>query len=89
MIPSMARLAGVMQVALVASFALGLGGAFLPGSVGRASGILCIGVLIAAPILRVAWLSASWTRAGDRRFAFLGGALLGVLAVGAVLAFVT
>ncbi len=84
---SLQRLAGLMQVALVTAFLLALGGAFIPGGVGHASGATCIVILIAAPITRVAWLTGSWARSGDRRFALLGGALLMVLAGGAVLAF--
>ena len=88
MIPSMQRLAGLMQVMLIAAFLLALGGAFIPGRIGHACGATCIVMLIAAPILRVAWLTTAWARAGDRRFALLGGGLLTVLAVGEVLAFV-
>lgn len=87
MTPSMQRLASLMQVALMAAFALALGGAFLPGAVGRASGVACVIVLISAPILRVLWLTVSWARDGDRRFAVFGALLLSVLAVGSALAF--
>ena len=85
--PSMQRFAGLMQIALVAAFLLALGGAFITGSIGHASGYACVIVLIATPIFRVAWFTTSWARSGDRRFAALGGGLLIVLAVGAVLAF--
>lgn len=88
MIPSMQRLATLMQVALVAAFALALGGAFIPGRPGQVSGMICVVVLVAAPVIRVAWLTAAWARMGDRRFAVLGGALLTVLTAGAVLAFI-
>ena len=87
MIPGLQRLAALMQFALVTAFLLALGGAFLPGEVGHASGVACIAVLISAPILRVLWLTVSWAREGDRRFAAFGGALLAVVAVGSALAF--
>lgn len=87
MIPSLQRLAATMQGALVLAFALALGGAFVPGPVGHVSGVLCVALLISAPILRVAWFTVEWARSGDRRFAALGCVLLGVLATGAVLAF--
>jgi hypothetical protein len=87
MISSMHRLASLMQFALLAAFVLALGGAFLPGSVGHFSGVTCIFLLIVTPVVRVAWLTTSWARSGDRRFALLGGGLLVVLAVGAVTAF--
>jgi len=87
MTPGMQRLATLMQVALVVAFLLALGGAFLPGTAGRASGTLCVAVLISAPILRVLWLTVSWVRDGDLRFALFGAVLLAVLAVGSALAF--
>ena len=87
MTASMQRLATLMQVALVVAFLLALGGAFLPGTAGRVSGTFCVVVLISAPILRVLWLTMSWARAGDRRFAIFGAFLLAVLAVGSTLAF--
>jgi hypothetical protein len=87
MTASMQRLGSLMQVALVVAFLLALGGAFLPGTAGRISGTICVAVLISAPILRVLWLTVSWAREGDRRFAIFGGILLAVLAVGSTLAF--
>lgn len=81
------RLASLMQIALVAAFALALGGAFLPGRTGAILGGICIGILIGAPIVRVAWLTVDWARIGDRRFALLGLALLSVLAGGAMVSF--
>ena len=82
------RLASLMQIALVAAFAMALGGAFLPGQTGTILGGICIGILIGAPIVRVAWLTVDWVRIGDRRFALLGFALLSVLVAGAAFAFV-
>ena len=87
MIPSMQRLATLMQVALVAAFVLALGGALVPGTVGRVSGVACVVVLISAPILRVLWLTVAWARDGDRRFSAFGAVLLAVLVVGSALAF--
>ena len=85
--PGMQRLATTMQVMLVVAFLFALGGAFLPGAVGTVSGSLCVALLISAPILRVLWLTVSWARVGDRRYASFGGILLAVLAVGSALAF--
>ena len=79
-------LSSILRVGLIGAFALALGGAFIPGTVGTASAVACVALLIAAPVLRVAWLTVGWTRQGDRRFAALGGVLLGVLVASAVVA---
>lgn len=42
-------------------------------------------VLLAIPIVRVGWLAVRWWRLGDRRFALVATALLGVVALAAVL----
>ena len=73
-------LSRILQVALVLTFALALGGAFLPGTAGTISGTACIVILIAAPFLRVGWLVIDWLREKDTRFALLGCGLLAVLA---------
>ena len=81
-------LSRILQVALVLTFALALGGAFLPGTAGTVSGTACIVILIAAPVLRVAWLVVDWSREKDMRFAFLGCGLLAVLAAGGAIIFI-
>lgn len=81
-------LARILQIALFVTFALALGGAFIPGSIGDVSGTACIVILITAPVVRVGWLVVDWVRQGDRRFALLGSALLLVLATSGAIAFV-
>jgi hypothetical protein len=81
-------LSRILQAALVLTFALALGGAFLPGTLGTASGTACIVILIAAPVLRVAWLVVDWSREKDTRFAFLGCGLLAVLAASGAIIFI-
>ncbi|MTA78794.1 MAG: DUF1634 domain-containing protein [Actinobacteria bacterium] len=83
----MERLAGLMQLALITAFVLALGGAFVPGTIGHVSGVACVVLLISAPVVRVGWLTVEWARTGDRRFAAMGGVLLGVLVVSGLLAF--
>jgi len=83
----LAVLAGILRVALVVAFVLALGGAFVPGEVGRWSEIALMGVLIGAPVLRVAWLTVDWFRERDRRFAALGLVLLAVLATSGLVGF--
>ncbi len=79
-------LSKILMVALVATFVCALGGAFIPGPVGTVSGTACIVFLIAAPVLRVAWLVVDWTRTRDVKFALLGCALLVVLAASGAIA---
>jgi len=51
-----------------------------------ALGVGVIVVLVAVPLVRVAWLVQRWFRRGDLRFAAVGVALLGIAALGALLA---
>ena len=74
-----------IRVTLVASLA----GAFVPGEVGRAASGAAVGFVIAAPLLRVAWLTYRWWRWGDRAFASVAAALLLVVGTGTGLAALT
>lgn len=46
--------------------------------------VATVALLIAAPVLRVGWLGIRWWRLGDRRFALVAAALIGVVALAAV-----
>lgn len=81
-------LSKILTVALIITFACALGGAFIPGTVGHWSGTACIVILIAAPVLRVAWLVVDWTRVRDFRFALLGCGLLLVLMTSGAIALI-
>ena len=72
----------------VALFAA-LAGMILPGDAGRAGAATAVGLVIAAPLVRVSWLSYRWWRWGDRAFGAVAGSLLLIVGIGAVLAFVT
>jgi hypothetical protein len=72
-------------VALVAASAA----IVLPGDAGRATAAAAVGLVIAAPLVRVSWLSYRWWRWGDRAFAAVAASLLLIVGIGAVLAFVT
>lgn len=48
-----------------------------------AVGVMLV-VLIGWPLVRVAWLVGDWWHVGDRRYAAIGVALLGVVVAGAV-----
>ena len=72
-------------VALVAALAAMV----LPGDAGSAAAAAAVGLVIAAPLVRVSWLSYRWWRWGDRAFATVAASLLLIVGIGAVLAFVT
>ena len=63
----------------------GVLGAVLPGDAGTAVATAAVAAVVAAPLLRVAWLVYRWTQERDRRFVVLGSAVLGVIAAGAAL----
>jgi hypothetical protein len=44
-----------------------------------------MGAVIAAPLLRVAWLIFRWSQEGDYRYVAIGLGLLSVIAAGAAL----
>ncbi len=75
-----------MRVALAAVAVLALGGALGPGDVGWWCAVAAIGVLVAAPLVRVVWLVRRWIRRGDPRFAAVGCGVLAIIAAGVVLA---
>lgn len=80
------QLVAFLRGALVLALLLALGGVVLPGDAGRYSGVALVAILVAVPVVRVAWLLVRWVRRGDPRFAAAAAALLAVVAVGAVAA---
>ncbi len=64
---------------------VGVLGAVLPGAVGTGVATTAVGAVMAAPLLRVAWLVFRWSQEHDRRFVTVGLGLLSVIALGAVL----
>ena len=73
------------RVALVAALAATV----IPGEIGRAASAAAVGLVIAAPLLRVSWLAYRWWRWGDRAFASVAASLLLVVGTGAAIAFLT
>jgi hypothetical protein len=69
-----------------AVLAAALLGAARPGRGGTAVAVVVVGVVIATPLLRVAWLVWRWHQEHDRRFVGVGTALLAVIGAGAALA---
>lgn len=72
--------------ATTAAFVLSVVGAFTSGRFGTAARGAAIGIVVGLPLLRVVVVGGHWWRIGDRRFAALAFALLGVVAAGALLA---
>jgi O-antigen ligase len=73
------------RVTLVAALA----GTFIPGHTGRSASAAAVGLVIAAPLLRVSWLSYRWWRWGDRLFASVAASLLLVVGTGTGIALLT
>jgi hypothetical protein len=73
------------RLALVAALA----GTVVPGGWGRSASAAAVGFVIAAPLLRVAWLAYRWWRWGDRRFASVAASLLLVVGTGTAIALLT
>ena len=72
----------LVQAGAAAALVLGVLGAALPGDAGTATATAAVSVVIAGPLLRVAWLSGRWLRKGDVRFAVLAAVLLAVVGAG-------
>lgn len=86
---SPARQAAIQRltiVALVPAVGAAVLALVLPGTAGTAAGAVMVGVLVAAPVLRVAWLAVRWARRGDIRFTLVASGLLTVILAGSVIA---
>jgi hypothetical protein len=64
-------------------------GVLLPDRVGTAASAIAVSIVVAVPLIRVAWLAIRWYRRGDRRYAAVAAGLLLIVAMGSVLALVT
>jgi len=73
------------RITLVAALA----GTVIPGDTGRRASAAAVGLVIAAPLLRVSWLAYRWWRWGDRLFASVAASLLAVVGAGAAIALLT
>lgn len=81
------RLVGLLlRVAVPVAFAAAVAGTFTSGRISRTFGGVAVGVVVAAPLLRVAVLGAHWARRSDVRFAVAAAGLLVVAGSGALLA---
>ena len=78
------RLAAVFRVTAIAVFAFAVTGALAPGAAGLVFDRIAVGLVIAAPLLRVALAGVGFVRERDWRFALASAGLLAVIAVGAL-----
>jgi hypothetical protein len=74
-----------LRVAVVVTFLASVTG-LLPDPVGETAGWVAVGVVVAMPLARVAWLGSMWVRRRDLRFAATTAALLLVVAIGSLIA---
>lgn len=77
------------RVALRAVSATAWGLAGLGVMLGESSGVVAsaaVVIVVAAPLVRIAWLVVRWVQERDLRFVVLGLALLGVIALGGAIA---
>jgi hypothetical protein len=79
-------LVAFLQGGLAATAAVALLAAVMGSDDGDGAARVMVGLLIAVPLLRAAWLTIRWGRLRDVRFAVAGLALLAVVASGAALA---
>jgi hypothetical protein len=78
-------IATYLRVALVAVLSVASAAVVAPGSWELGLGRVMVVVLIVAPVGRVVWLLARWTRRADRRYALAAVALLAVMVAAFVL----
>ncbi|HYH51159.1 MAG TPA: hypothetical protein VEG38_16560 [Acidimicrobiia bacterium] len=83
------RIIWALRVTKRVALVVALLATFTPGAAGRTAGAMAVGLVIAAPLLRVGWLAFRWWRWGDRAFAGVAALLLLVVGTGTAIAFVT
>ena len=79
-------MAAAVQWAGIAALVMGVLGAVLPGTAGTVAGWGAVGIVVATPLGRVAWLAIRWVDRRDWLFAGLATTLLAVVAVAGTLA---
>jgi hypothetical protein len=78
-----------MRLTAGVTLAAALAGTVIPGRTGRSASAAAVGLVIAAPLLRVSWLAYRWWRWGDRVFALVALLLLLVVGTGTGIAVLT
>ncbi|MEW6473041.1 MAG: hypothetical protein AB1679_12290 [Actinomycetota bacterium] len=83
------RIIWALRITKRVALAAALAATFLPGDLGRRAAAVAVGLVIAAPLLRVSWLTYRWWRWGDRAFASVAASLLVVVGTGTAIAVLT
>jgi hypothetical protein len=83
------RIIWALRISTRVTLVAALAGTFIPGETGRSASAAAVGLVIAAPLLRVSWLAYRWWRWGDRAFASVAVLLLVVVGTGTAIALVT
>jgi hypothetical protein len=83
------RIIWALSITTKVTLVVALAGTVIPGHTGRSASAVAVGLVIAAPLLRVSWLAYRWWRWGDRLFASVAGSLLLVVGTGTAIALLT
>jgi hypothetical protein len=83
------RIIWALRITTKVTLVAALAGSVIPGHAGRSASVVAVGLVIAAPLLRVSWLAYRWWRWGDRLFASVAGSLLLVVGTGTAIALLT
>lgn len=86
---AISRLSPAMRWATFIAWGLALVATVAPGAWSTVAGVLALGLIITAPILRVLLLVVAWWTEQDFKFVLLALFLLAVIATGAAIAFIT
>ena len=83
------RIIWALRITIRFTLAAALLATVLPGETGRTASAVAVGLVVAAPLIRVSWLAYRWWRWGDRAFASVAASLLLVVGTGTVVAVLT
>ena len=78
------RQSAALRFATRSAYVLAIVGVLGIGVLSTAAATAALWIIVAAPLLRVAWLIGRWIQEGDLRFAGLGALLLALVVLGAI-----
>lgn len=83
------HLSGPLRWATFTAWGLALVATVVPGTLGTVAAVAALGLIIAAPLVRVATLLVVWWIERDLRFVAMAVFLLAIIGLGAVIALVS